>query len=274
MVEPPSRQDRQGLGVFVMSSWAGLVGLVEFVWKNGGLVESSLSMLRSLFVGCLLSVCGFAAEEDGFVALFDGKTLEGWEGDPVYWSVKEGLIVGEVTPETLLERNSFLIWKGGKVGDFELVVEYRVSGKGNSGINYRSVETPDVKWSLTGYQADIDGGDKWTGQNYEERGRKFLAYRGQSVVLKPGLGPEVVKQVGDAAELQKAVKKEDWNTYRIVVKGNVMQHYVNEVLMSEVEDVDPEKRVTEGLLGVQVHVGPPMKIEYRKILLKELGEEK
>lgn len=211
------------------------------------------------------------AGEGGFVQLFDGKTLNGWDGDPVYWSVKDGAIVGQVTPETLLKRNSFLIWRGGTVGDFELVVEYRVSAKGNSGINYRSVVTPELRWSLTGYQSDIDGGDRWTGQNYEERGRTFLAYRGQGVVLKPDAKPEVVKVIGDMAELQKAVKKEDWNTCRIVAKGNVMRHFINGVLMSEVEDLDPEKRVMEGLLGVQVHVGPPMKIEYRKIELRRMA---
>ena len=225
----------------------------------------------SLFVFLSLGAALHGAEE-AFVSLFDGKTLNGWDGDPIYWSVKDGAIVGEVTPETLLKRNSFLIWRGGTVGDFELVVEYRVSTKGNSGINYRSVETPDLKWSLTGYQSDIEGGDRWTGQNYEERGRTFLAYRGQGVVLKPDAKPEIVTEIGDAVELQKAVKKEDWNTCRIVAKGNVMEHFVNGVLMSEVEDLDPEKRVLEGLLGVQVHVGPPMKIEYRKIALKRLGE--
>jgi hypothetical protein len=218
-----------------------------------------------------LITCVSLHAEEGVVELFDGKTLDGWDGDPVYWSVKDGVIVGEVTPETLLKRNSFLIWKGGTVGDFELVVEYRVSAKGNSGINYRSVMLEDAKWSLAGYQSDIEGGDKWTGQNYEERGRTFLAYRGQEVVLKPGAKPEVVREIGTMEELQKAVKKEDWNTCRIAAKGNVMQHFVNDVLMSEVEDLDPEKRVLEGLLGVQVHVGPPMKIEYRKIALKRLN---
>jgi hypothetical protein len=226
----------------------------------------------SLFVFLLLGAAIHGAEE-AFVPLFDGKTLNGWDGDPVYWSVKDGVIVGEVTPETLLKRNSFLIWRGGTVGDFELVVEYRVSAKGNSGINYRSTETPDLKWSLTGYQSDIEGGDRWTGQNYEERGRTFLAYRGQGVVLKPGAKPEVVTVIGDMVDLQKSVKKEDWNTSRILSKGNVMKHFVNGVLMSEVEDLDPEKRVTEGFLGVQVHVGPPMKIEYRKIELRKLGEK-
>ena len=227
-----------------------------------------------------ISLCVFlgfviqAEGEEGFVSLFDGKSLEGWDGDPVYWSVKDGVIVGEVTPETLLKRNSFLIWNGGKVGDFELVVEYRVSAQGNSGINYRSVITPDLKWALTGYQGDIDGGDRWSGQNYEERGRTFLAYRGQSVVLKPDAKPELVKAIGEKDVLQKSIKKEDWNIYRIVAKGNVMKHYINDVPMSEVEDLDPKLRVAEGYLGVQVHVGPPMKIEYRKIELKKLTEVK
>ena len=210
-----------------------------------------------------------AAEGVGFIDLFDGKSLAGWDGDPVYWSVKGGAIVGEVKPETLLKRNSFLIWRGGTVADFELIVEYRVSAEGNSGINYRSVETPGLKWSLTGYQADIEGKDRWTGQNYEERGRTFLAYRGQSVVLKPGEKPLEVRKIGDPAELQKAVSKQDWNTYRIVAKGERISHYVNGVLMSEVEDLDPGKRVMQGLLGVQVHVGPPMKIEYRRIALRK-----
>lgn len=224
----------------------------------------------------LISVCfffgfGFYANgENEFVALFDGKSLEGWDGDPVYWSVKDGVMVGEVTADTLLKRNSFLIWKGGKVADFELVVEYRVSANGNSGINYRSIITPDLKWALTGYQADIDGGDRWSGQNYEERGRTFLAYRGQSVVLKPGVKPQLVKVIGEKDELQEMIKKEDWNIYRIVAKGNVIKHYINDVLMSEVEDLDPKSRVEEGYLGVQVHVGPPMKIEYRKIDLRKM----
>lgn len=227
-------------------------------------------MLRALLPTLIACSPVLAADEADFVELFDGKSLQGWDGDPVYWSVKDGAIVGEVTPDTLLKRNSFLIWRGGRVGDFELVVEYRVSAKGNSGINYRSIETPDVKWSLTGYQADIDGGDRWTGQNYEERGRTFLAYRGQKVILKPDAKPQVVGELGTREGLQTAVKKEGWNTYRIVAKGQLMTHYINGVLMSEVEDLDPKKRITEGLLGVQVHVGPPMKIQYRSIRLRRL----
>jgi hypothetical protein len=174
-----------------------------------------------------------------------------------------------VRPDTLLRRNSFLIWRGGETGDGELLVEYRVSAKGNSGINYRSVAVRDTPWALAGYQADIDGEDNWSGQCYEERGRGFLAYRGQNVRLTDGGKPEVVALLGDRTELQKHVKKEDWNTCRIVMEGNHLRHYLNGVLMSEVTDNDPSRRRMSGLLGVQVHTGPPMKIEYRSIRFKK-----
>jgi hypothetical protein len=208
-------------------------------------------------------------DADGFEPIFDG-TLKNWEGDPVYWKAENGVLIGEVTPATLLKQNSFIIWRGGELADFELKLEYRVSDQGNSGINYRSIEVPGVKFSMQGYQADIDGKDSWSGQNYEERGRTFLAYRGQGVVVPPGGKPEVVRELGDRAELQKKVLKNDWNQVHIIAKGNVLQHFTNGVLMSEVRDEDPEKRWLTGLLGVQVHVGPPMKIEYRNILLKRL----
>lgn len=210
-----------------------------------------------------------AAEVAGFESIFDG-TLKGWDGDPVYWKAENGALIGEVRPDTLLKQNSFIIWRGGELGDFELKLEYRVSAEGNSGINYRSVEVPGVKWAMQGYQADIDGKDQWSGQNYEERGRKFLAYRGQSVLLAPGKPPEITKELGDRAELQEKVLKNDWNQVHIIARGNLLQHFINGALMSEVRDEDPEKRRTSGLLGVQVHVGPPMKIEFREIRVMRL----
>ena len=224
-----------------------------------------------LFLSCALCSGEEKAKDaaEGFVPIFDG-TLKDWDGNPVYWRAENGVLIGEVKPETLLKKNSFIIWRGGEVADFELKLEYRVSAQGNSGINYRSIELPDPKWAMAGYQDDIDGRDQWSGQNYEERGREFLAYRGQSVILRPGSPPEIARVLGDRAELQKKVLKEDWNQVHIIAKGNHLQHFTNGVLMAEVIDDDPEKRRLKGLLGVQVHVGPPMKIEYRKILLKKL----
>ena len=109
--------------------------------------------------------------QKGFVSIFDGKSLNGWEGDSTYWRVENGSIVGEITPATLLKRNSFLIWRGGTPADFELTLEFKISQAGNSGINYRSEELKDLPFAVKGYQLDIDGANRYTGQNYEERGR-------------------------------------------------------------------------------------------------------
>ncbi len=213
------------------------------------------------------------SDEAGFELIFDGKTLKGWEGDPKYWRVETGCLVGEVTPETLLKQNSFIIWRSDVTRDFELKVEYRVSARGNSGINYRSVELPSQPWALRGYQADIDGEDQWSGQNYEERGRTFLALRGQMVHLEEGKKPQIIASLGDKKDLQAFVKKEDWNEYHLIVRGNVMVHILNGHVMSFVIDDDAKNRRFDGLLGVQVHVGPPMKIEYRNFRLKRLSAE-
>ena len=224
--------------------------------------------------------------QKGFKSIFDGKSLDGWEGDPTYWTVNDGSIVGTITPETLLKANTFLIWTGGEVADFELKGEFRISESGNSGINYRSDRVVEVPYALRGYQADIDGKNTYTGQNYEERKRATLAYRGQQTRITsqpddiPNLrdfvernawnGLNLEKELGDRAELGSKIKKEDWNTVHLIVKGNVMQHYVNGILMSEVHDEDSKNRMKSGLLGVQVHVGPPMKVEYRGLMLKEI----
>lgn len=207
---------------------------------------------------------------DGFVPIFDGKSLEGWEGDSRYWRVENGEIVGEVTPETLLKQNNFLIWRGGQPANFELKVQFRISAQGNSGVNYRSEEIAGTKYLLRGYQADIDGANRYTGQNYEERGRTFLAPRGTITYAATGKKPAVIAQIGPADELKQFVKNGDWNEYHIIARGNVLIHILNGHLMCEVIDEDSEHRKMSGLIGVQVHVGPPMKIEYRSMLLKQL----
>ncbi|SFU19534.1 protein of unknown function [Algoriphagus locisalis] len=225
-----------------------------------------------------------SAVEADFEPIFDGKTLNGWEGDPVYWSVKDGAITGEITPETLLKANTFLIWQGGQPGDFELKAEFKISESGNSGINYRSEMVEDVPHALKGYQADIDGKNNYTGQNYEERKRATLAYRGQMTKITPqpdGVGVRefvegnawkglnLEKEIGDRAKLGALIKPGEWNSIHIVAKGNVLKHYVNGQLMSEVHDEDPKNRMDAGYLGVQVHVGPPMKVQYKNVMLKQ-----
>lgn len=209
-----------------------------------------------------------SGDEAGFVSIFDGRSLKDWEGDSVYWRVEEGRIIGEVTPETILKRNSFLIWRGGTTGDFELKLDYKVSAEGNSGINYRSFEVENTPFALKGYQCDIDGKGTWAGQSYEERGRTFLALRGQLSQISNGEKPVEIGVVGDKDELMQFVQKEDWNECHLIVRGNTMVHMINGHVMSVVIDNDVKNRKMEGLLGVQVHVGPPMTIEYRNIRIK------
>ncbi len=245
-----------------------------------------------LCVGLLTGSCQNTGtnprDTEGFVRIFDGKTLKGWEGDPTYWRVEDGTLVGEITPATLLKTNSFIIWRGGTPTDFELKGSFRITPDGNTGINYRSEQLPDVPFALRGYQADIDGKNRYTGQNYEERKRTTLAYRGEIVSVNTQANPTesgslqanvknnawtartVTGSLGSSDSLQTLIKSNDWNDFHLIVKGNRLQHFVNGVLMSDVTDNDTVNRKLTGLLGVQVHVGPPMKVQYRDIRLKQL----
>lgn len=210
-----------------------------------------------------------ASDHTGFVSLFDGKTLKGWDGDPAFWRVENESIVGESTKENPLKVNTFMIWRGGQPGDFELKLEYRINST-NSGVQYRSAELPDVgKWVLKGYQADIDFDNQWTGQLYEERGRGFLALRGQVTQLSPGK-KQIIANLRSGDELKALIKNNDWNQVHIIARGNRLTHIVNGHLMAEVIDDDPAGRAMGGLLGFQMHVGAPMKVEYRNIWLKNL----
>ena len=224
-----------------------------------------------------------------FYSIFNGKNLEGWNGDKTYWSVKDGILIGEVTPETILKRNSFVIYEKEQPENFELKLEYRISTSGNSGVNYRSEKIKNKPFSLRGYQSDIDGKNKYTGQNYEEKKRTTLAYIGEKVIIKemPDSIPlsnirknvkrncwqtrDIVASLGDKKELKATVKNNDWNTMHIITNGNHMQHFVNGVLMSDAIDLDTQNRSEKGFIGVQVHVGPPMKIEYKNIRLRYLN---
>lgn len=209
-----------------------------------------------------------AVTNDEFVSLFDGQTLKGWDGDPKLWRVEDGTITGETTPETKLTYNSFLKWTAGEVDDFELTAEYRIFG-GNSGIQIRSFDS-DKPWSIGGYQADIDAAGEWAGTNYGEKFRGVLAKRGQKTEIGEDGKPIEKGSLGDPAELAAAIKKEDWNTYRIVAQGNKIVCEINGKPMSEIVDNDTDTRHRAGLLAFQIHVGPPMKVQFRNIKLKRL----
>ncbi len=253
---------------------------------------------RKLFLGSLMASCGglqlmaqsassqsytpkqsdrpepLAGDEPGFSSIFDGKTLTGWEGNPIYWRVADGAMIGEITPETVVKSNTFLIWRGGAPEDFELKVEYRITAGGNSGINYRSIVVPDSvtpenKFAMRGYQCDIDGKNSFTGNNYEEKGRLFLAVRGQVTHITGTRKPIVLSTLGDNKELASSISS-DWNSVHLIARGNILMHHINGRLMSVTIDDDVANRTLNGLIGVQVHVGPPMRVEYRGWRLKNL----
>jgi len=208
-------------------------------------------------------------EESGFKSIFDGKTLTGWDGDPVFWRVEDGALVGETTKEKQPAQNTFLIWRGGAPANFELRLDYKLTGF-NSGIQYRSVELPDIKWAMKGYQADIDGEQRYTGQIYEERARGFLALRGQFNYIGEGKKPAVVGSLGDGEALKQLINGDGWNSMLIIARGNTLIQVLNGHVMSMLIDDDTAGRKMDGLLGIQVHKGPAMKIEVKNIRIKLL----
>jgi type 1 glutamine amidotransferase len=219
----------------------------------------------------VLSVgCSAAADKDsGFESIFDGKSLKGWDGNPKFWSVEDGAITGQTTEDNPTEGNTFIIWRGGDVGDFELKLEYKIIGH-NSGVQYRSFEVEGKPWVVGGYQADMEAGDRYSGILYGERFRGILADRGQKTVIGDNHKPRVVGSVGDSDAIQKKIRKEDWNTYQITAKGFHFVQKINGVTTIECTDEDKKKRMDRGILALQLHAGPPMKVQFRNIQLKRL----
>jgi hypothetical protein len=210
----------------------------------------------------------------GFTSIFDGSSLKDWDGDPAFWRAEGGAIVGQSTPANPIKQNTFVIWRGGEPKDFELKVEFKMSAT-NSGIQVRSVQLPagpDVgKWVMKGYQADIDFANQYTGQIYEERGRGFLAMRGQAVYVPDSGRPVVIGNLQQSAdELKAIIKVNDWNQVHIVARGNTIMQILNGAVTSIVVDDDTKNRQLSGLIGFQMHVGEPMKVEFRNIWLKKL----
>jgi hypothetical protein len=223
-----------------------------------------------------LTVSRLVAEDakpdaEGYTAIFDGKTLEGWDGNPEFWKVEDGAIVGQTTKEKPTKGNTFLIWKKGETGNFTLKAKFKIEG-GNSGIQYRSKDRG--KWVVNGYQADIDSAPTggFIGILYEEGGRGILAQRGTTVVIPEGGKPEVQKEnkAADAKEIIAGLKKGDWNDYEITAKGNHLVQKINGLVTVDVTDNDTKKGASTGILALQLHAGPPMKVQFKDLMLKKL----
>jgi len=206
-------------------------------------------------------------EVEGFHKIFDGQTMDGWEGLKEYWSVEDGALTGQFTKDNELKGNTFLIWRGGEVADFHLKLKFRMT-EGNSGIQYRSQDHGD--FVMGGYQADMDYGKQWIGILYDERGRGILATRMQSVTIHEDGEKTVEKLDGDEAAFLEKYQPLEWNTYDVIAKGNQLTHIVNGITVLKVEDRQTGAADAKGALGFQLHTGPPMKVQFKDILLKKL----
>lgn len=208
-------------------------------------------------------------EESGFQSIFDGTSLSGWDCDPEFWHVENGTIVGLTKAGHQPKQNIFCIWKNGSPADFELKLQYKLTG-GNSGIQYRSVEMPSVnKWVMKGYQADIDAEQRFTGQVYEERGRGFLVLRGQIAYVPDGKKVGSIGSTGEDAELKGLIKNDDWNELHIIARGNTLIQLINGRVMCVLVDDDKANRKMDGEIGIQLHLTTTgMKIETRNIRIK------
>ncbi len=197
--------------------------------------------------------------------LFDGSSLDGWKGDQRFWSVANGAIVGQTTESVSTPHNTFLIWQGGEVGDFELELEFRLTA-GNSGLQFRSVDQGEFR--VSGYQADFDAGNRYTGIVYEENGRGILVPRSQHVMINAG-GERTVSDEATCNEqaFLKTLQAGDWNQSRIVARGSQISNFVNGTLTARLDDGEAQKARASGIIALQLHAGPPMKVEFRNIRL-------
>lgn len=214
----------------------------------------------------------FAAEPpappEGFEAIFNGVDLSGWEQSGSDWSAKDGCLTG--VADGSLKQNRFIIWKGAPLKNFELRVKVKVTPGGNSGLNYRSTHRPDLgEGVVTGYQCDVVADTpEYNGMLYEERGRRILAHTGEKVIIDVEGQPWVVGKLE-----MKEFEAGQWHDFRVLVRGNHHQHWIDDHQTIDVIDLDEKHRALEGILGVQVHVGPPMEIQYRDFYVKRLPDD-
>lgn len=211
---------------------------------------------------------GARADKDGFVSVFDGKTLRHWTGDPQYWSVEAGALTGKT--DGSLKMNRFITWKDSTIRNFDLRVKVKVTEGGNSGIQYRGTSRPDLGLDIvTGYQCDVVANNpNYNGMLYEEKGRRILSHTGEKVIIAPDGQPWVVGKMP-----VKTFGPDEWHDFRVLVRGNHHEHWIDGHKTADLIDLDPKGRALEGVLAVQVHVGPKMKIQYKDFKIKHLPDD-
>ena len=200
---------------------------------------------------------------------FDGRTLDGWDGDRAHWSVEDGALVGRSTAERPLAASTYLAWSGDMPQDFDLRCRVLITD-GNSGIHYRSHRVAG-KADMAGFQADLDAANSYTGILYEGLGREVMSGRGEQVEWSPA-GKRVTARFAPEDRLKQVMRPGEWNEYRIEARGTRVRHWINGTLMTEVSDGDASRFRRDGQLAFQLHAGPPMEVRYRDLTVTPIVE--
>jgi hypothetical protein len=216
------------------------------------------------------------AQEEGYTSMFNGTDLTGWGGVPELWSVQDGAIVGQTTPDQPAKENTFLVWTNGEPGDFEIRCSFKIkpnngAGFANSGIQYRSKVVKPSYWVVAGYQADMEAGPTYTGGLYEEKARGILVPRGQAILVHEDGSKEVLGSLGDSNELQGLIHNGDWNDYFVIARGDHIQQFINGREMIDLVDEQKSKAATSGVIALQLHAGQPMRVEFKNLRIKMLN---
>jgi hypothetical protein len=216
-----------------------------------------------------------------FTALFNGTDLTGWSGLDGFWSAQDGTITGETTAKRPLKTNTFLVWQGGDVANFEFRAKFRLFAGdarhfGNSGVQYRSHIVDRAQWIVGGYQADMDVANVYTGQLYEERGRGIVVKPGERIRIGPldaHHKPQLISlgEPTGSETIKASIHPGQWNELVIIAEGNRIRHFVNGLLAAEAIDTDEAHRAKSGVLALQLHAGPPMKVQFKDIELKTMA---
>jgi len=232
------------------------------------MMMQTVRALICLSVTLVTSAGTIGRADDGFVSIFNGKDLTGWEGDPALWSVREGAITGVTTKANPIKLNQFLIWRDGTVEDFELKLKLRMVGNNNSGIQYRSRELEKAgKWVAGGYQCDVHPNPPFCGMLYEERGRGIVAKRGSHIRI----GADGKKEEVAKLDPPERVDLRQWNEFHIIARGSRLEHRLNGTVTVIIEDLQEDRRSLKGIIAFQLHRGAPMEVQIKDIRLKRLG---
>ena len=226
-------------------------------------------------------------DHTGYVSLFDGVSLKGWDGNPKFWRVENGAIVGESTPANP-SGNSYIVYRDVLAKDFTMTFEIKVEGDGGSGIQYRSrtglpwlanispavtanVGPVNLNWMMTGPQADFWPSRVYTGQFYSENTpMRILAWRGQVVEGFGARSKTLMGTIGDRAALGNIVKTNDWNQYVVIARGGTFVHIVNGQLMAVMIDDDPASSNNQpGMFGIEIEA--TTKVSVRNIWVKKIN---